>query len=178
MWPLWNQLVSPDHLEITARSPTNHRWCIESASELTYCALTRAGNCESYLLSKGNASGGGITTPPPESGARSQTTTRRRSSLTVATTHNHKEVNMTTQVMCKDFSLDSETSKSHPERKTTKHVRLGISAMALCYLAMVIGSAVLPCGAETVTSGTIGGAATGPVVVANGGGLGRSEVHT
>jgi hypothetical protein len=79
---------------------------------------------------------------------------------------------MKTQVMCKDFSLDSETSKSHPERKTTKHVRLGISAMALCCLAMVIGSAVLPCGAETVTSGTIGGAATGPVVVANGGGFG------
>src|SRR5664280_3809410 len=86
MWPLWNQLVSPDHPEITSRSPTNHRWCIDATSELTYCALTRAGNCESYLLSKGNASGGGTTIPPPESGARSQTTTRRRATSTDATT--------------------------------------------------------------------------------------------
>jgi hypothetical protein len=71
-----------------------------------------------------------------------------------------KEVTMNTQTIRKNLSPACEISTLNATRKTVKNLKLGISATALCYLAMVIGSAVLPCGAETVTSGTVGGAAT------------------
>jgi PEP-CTERM motif len=79
---------------------------------------------------------------------------------------------MKTQVIRKGFSPTSEIPKFDTTRKTMKNLRPSIFATALCCLAMVVGGAVLPCAAESVTSGTIGGAATGPVVVANGGGFG------
>ena len=63
---------------------------------------------------------------------------------------------MKTQMMRKGFSSTSEISKFETTGKTMKNLRLRISAMALCYLAMVIGSAVLPCEAESVlTTGSV-----------------------
>ena len=64
------------------------------------------------------------------------------------------------------FSSRSEDSKFDTTRVATRCHRLGLSALALCYLAIAVGSAVLPCSAEIVTSGVVGGAATGSVVVA------------
>lgn len=66
---------------------------------------------------------------------------------------------MKTQVIRKGFSPTSEIPKFDTTRKTMKKLRLSISAMALCCLAMVIGGAVLPCAAESVLT-------TGSVIVA------------
>jgi hypothetical protein len=74
---------------------------------------------------------------------------------------------MKTQMMRKGFSPDSQVSNFDTTRKTVKNLRLGISATVLCYLALVIGVAALPCAAESVLSSGafVGGAATGSVNV-------------
>ncbi len=74
---------------------------------------------------------------------------------------------MNAQTIGKNLSPACEISTLNATRKTVKNLKLGISATALCYLAMVIGSAVLPCQAESVLSSGafVGGAATGIVNV-------------
>lgn len=69
---------------------------------------------------------------------------------------------MNTQTIRNGFSPKFDTTK-----KSIKKLRFEISATALCYLAMVIAGAVLPCAAETVgaSGNSIGGAATGTVNV-------------
>lgn len=63
---------------------------------------------------------------------------------------------MNNQVISKSSSRHTEISELNTTNKTTKIRRLRLSAMALCYLAIVIGTAVLPCQAETITSGSFG----------------------
>ncbi len=70
---------------------------------------------------------------------------------------------MNTQMIRNGFSPKFDTTK-----ETIKRLRFGISATALCYLTMVIGGAVLPCGAETIlTTGNTLEFASGTITVSN-----------
>ncbi len=75
---------------------------------------------------------------------------------------------MKTQMMHKGLGPNTEISKFDTTRKAMKSLRLGLSATALCYLTMVIGGAVLPCGAETIlTTGNTLVFANGTIAVNN-----------
>ena len=74
---------------------------------------------------------------------------------------------MKTRTTCNGFNANCEVARVNITGKTTKKLRFGISATALCYLAMVIGGAVVPSAAETIspTGNIVGGAGTGTVGV-------------